>query len=202
MLARPVQNALAALKAEFQGESVLMATLPADAVLARASAGELDECIPRLLELASLGELADRHAFEIFDLLTADHWQEWDMPAVQAISRWADAWWRTVLVDFPGEQRAGDRLGELAHLNLTMVRWLGAWLEELDGPGAQHLADFIINGSSHPAWAGFEDQHQQAVAWTQSETLINGITMIAGTYFEPGQMAEILERVVITPGLA
>ncbi|NNF52981.1 MAG: hypothetical protein HKN03_00920 [Acidimicrobiales bacterium] len=202
MLARPLQEALMALKAEFQGESVLMATLPADAVFARATGGELDECIPRLLELVAVGDLADRYAFEVFDLLATAGWQEWDMPAVQAISHWADAWWRTILVDFPGEQRAADRLGELAHLNLTAIRWLGPWLEYLDGPAAQHLADFVINGSLHPAWVGFEDQYQQAVAWTQSETLINGITMVAGAYFEPGQMAEVLERVVVTPGLA
>ncbi len=201
MLSRPVQDALVVLKAEFVSDSRLMGELAADAVFARAAAGELAGCVARLLELVTTNELGGRHTYEVFDLLAAGSWQGWDIPAVRSIACWADAWWKTGLAEFPGEQRAIDRLGDLAHLALPMGRWLSVWLEEFDGPGAQHLADFIVHGSSYSAWEGYEDQLQQAVSWTQSDSVVTGITMIAGVHFEPGQMASVLDRVIVTPGL-
>ena len=38
----------------------------------------------------------------------------------------------------------GGVIGVLVGFGAPMVRWLGPWLDELDGPGAAHLATVVI----------------------------------------------------------
>ena len=190
------------VEAAFPSGSALMGSLASDAVMARASDGEVRQTLHRLLELASAGQLRDRHPFEIFDLLVGENWLGWENSGVRAVTRWAHAWWGSVLFDFPGEQRAADRLGELVHLGLGIGGWLRTWLDEFDGPAAQHLADFVIDGSTHPAWNGHADELGQLEAWTRSEPVVMGLTVIGGVHLAPGLLGRVLDRIVVTPGLA
>jgi len=201
VISRPLLDALDALRIEFPTSRALLGDLAADAVFALASPGEVDAVLHRLLELATHHDLADRYAYEIFDLLVAEDWKTWDMPAVQAISAWADAWWATALFADEDALNAGDILGQLTHLDLPMTRWLTPWLEAIDGPGAQHLARFIVDGSDHPAWSSRRDEYKQVKAWCKSETVVNGFTMIGGVHLAKGQLAQILDRVIVAPGL-
>ncbi len=198
----PVRDALVVVGSAFPSESSLMDSLAADAAMARAAGGEVRQALHRLIELTSSGQLGDRRPVEIFDLLVGANWLEWEIPQVRAVTGWAHAWWRTVLFDFPGEQRAADRLGELVHLGLPIGGWLSVWLDELDGPAALHLADFVIDGSSHPAWSDRTDELGQLEAWTRSEPVIVGLTTIGGVHLPPGVLGKVLDRIVVTPGLA
>jgi hypothetical protein len=201
VLSRPLIDALDLLREEFPTDRVLVHELPADAAIAVA-ASDLEASLVRLFELVALDELGDRNAYEVFDLLDQADWLEWDMPAVQAITGWAGAWWLTVLKSDPEVINAGDVLGHLIHLGLPMVKWLTVWLDELDGSGARHLAGFLIDGSEHDGWKGRADERGQVLAWARSEAVINGLMLIGATHLEPGQMAMILDRVVVAPGLA
>lgn len=202
VISRPLADAIDHLCDVFPIPPGLLRDLPADAVFARAATGEFRESLARLLELVALDELGDRHAFEAFDLLGSHRWQEMGAAEVGAISRFADAWWVASLADHPGPPRPADRLGELCHLGLPMVRWLSAWLDELDGPGAHHLADFVLEGSDHPAWQKYHDEYGQVVAWTQSEPVVMGITLVGGVHLGPEILRAVLDRIVVTPGLA
>jgi hypothetical protein len=200
VLSRPLTTALARLRSEFSSNLVLVDELAADAALAIAGT-DLEAALARLFELVSINDLGDRHAYEVFDLLSEAGWLEWDMPAVQAISAWADAWWLTSLMTEPDLANAGDVLGQLTHLGLPMVKWLSVWLDSLDGTGAEHLANFLIDGSSHAGWDGKSDERRQVLAWARSEAVVNGLTMVGGTHLQPGQMAMILDRIIVAPGL-
>lgn len=189
------------LRQEFPTDRVLVHELAADAALAVATS-DLEASLARLFELVALDELEDRNAYEVFDLLNQADWLEWDMPAVQAITGWADAWWLTVLKSEPELISAGAVLGHLTHLGLPMVKWLRVWLDELDGPGARHLASFLIDGSDHDGWNGRSDERRQVLAWARSETVVNGLMMIGAAHLAPGQMAMILDKVIVAPGLA
>lgn len=197
---RPLQDALDLLQVEFPTDRALSGELAADVLMVLA-ATDLEDVLVDLLTMASDGELGDRYAYEIFDLLRAAEWTEWDMPAVQAIVRWADAWWLTALRMVPDFADAGAALGQLVHLGLGMVKWLTVWLEEIDGFGAEHLANFLIDGSDHPGWNGYDDERAQVRAWAQSETVVNGFTMIGGVHLEEGRMAKVLDEIIVTPGL-
>ncbi|MFW2383613.1 MAG: hypothetical protein ACN4GZ_17815 [Acidimicrobiales bacterium] len=201
MLSRPLTDALEVLRQEFPTDRVLIDELAADAALAIA-ATDLEASLVRLFELISLDQLHDREPYEVFDLLRSADWLEWDMPAVQAITGWADGWWLTTLMTHPESANAGDVLGHLIHLGLPMVKWLSAWLDELDGPGAQHLANFLIEGSRHDGWNGRNDERRQVLAWARSDAVVNGLTMIGATHLEPGQMAHVLDRIIVAPGLS
>ncbi len=198
---RPLTTALVRIRREFPSDLVLVDELAADAALAVART-DLEASLARLFELVSADELGDRHAYEVFDLIGEAGWLEWDMPAVQAITAWADAWWLTCLMTEPEFANAGDVLGQLTHLGLPMVKWLSVWLDSLDGTGAQHLANFLIDGSSHAGWDGRSDERRQVLAWARSEAVVNGFMMIGAIHLEPGQMAMILDRTIIAPGLA
>ncbi len=199
MLSRPLTDALEVVQQEFPSDRLLVDELAADAALAIA-ATDLDATLARLFELIAVDRLGDRQAYEVFDLLARADWLQWDMPAVQAIAGWADAWWLTALKSEPESTNAGDVLGQLTHLGLPMVKWLTVWLDEMDGSGARHLANFLIDGSDHMGWDGRADEQQQVLAWARSETVVNGLMMIGAAHLEPGQIGLVLDRIIATPG--
>jgi len=200
VLSRPLSDALGVIREEFPTDRVLVNDLAADAAMAIA-ATDLEASLARLFELIAIDELGDREAYEVFDLVSGADWLAWDMPALQAIAAWADAWWLTALRSEPDTVNAGDVLGQLTHLGLPMVKWLTVWLDELDGLGSQHLAKFVIDGSDHRGWDGKRDEKEQVLAWARSEPVLNGIMMIGAAHLEAGQMAAILDKVVVAPGL-
>ncbi len=197
----PLQSSLHAIRVEFPSSYELVDELAADAALAVARSGDLEGSLHRLLTLVGEDRMMDSSAAEVFDLMGDADWQRWDMPAVQAISAWADAWWATALYVDVDEKPAGDVLGQLVHLELPLTRWLSPWMDALDGPGAQHLAVFIIDGSDDPGWSAYPDLLDQTNAWTRTEAVVNGFMMIGGMHLQDGQLSEILDRVIVIPGL-
>ncbi len=195
MLSRPLIDAIAALRREFPTDRVLVDDLAFDAAMAVA-ASDLDSVLARLLELVAEGLVGDRHPHDAFDLLVAADWLQWDMPAVQAITAWAGAYWHTALLSEPEDVDAGAVLGQLTHLRLPMVKWLSVWLDELDGTGAMHLARFLLDGSTDAAWTDREDERRQVRAWAATEPVVNGLMMIGGSHLSDGQLSAVLDLLI------
>jgi len=114
-----------------------------------------------------------------------------------------DAWWLETLKRQPDEQDEHYPtevvLGVLVGFGAPMIRWLGPWLDELDGPGARHLATVILGGSdglAGPAWAGKGDEAGQVLGWTRTETVINGLALIGGVHLDDGVLDQVLDRLI------
>lgn len=175
----------------------LFPRLPLDAVLARADRGELAAATPRLLELLVEHRLAIEDGAAIAIRLGD---QPWPSARRQAIEEVLDAWWLETLMRDPGEHQPpytpDGVLGVLAGYDAPLVRWLEPWLDELDGPGAVHLAAVVLDGLDGPAWHGKEDEAAQVMGWARTETVINGLTLIGGTHLDHGVLSDVLDRLI------
>lgn len=199
----------------------LLPTLAVDAVLARADRGELDEAVPRLLDLTVGHQLTISQACDVAVRL-GDH--PWTANQQVAIEEVFDAWWQETLMLEPGEHEAPFTpdvvLGVLAGYDAPMIRWFEPWLAELDGPGAFHLVSLIVGGEipdgppapvigfapqppppspvtpTGPAWEGKVDQAGQVIGWAKSETVINGLALIGGTHLESWVLGDALDRLI------
>lgn len=167
-----------------------------ETVLARARTGDAAEvsvCLPRLVDALVDGELSPVAAIEVVELL--------DGNGGGLVVDVLDAWWFDVLQREPGEHRPGvapdDVLGLLAHTSPPMVRWLHPWLDTLDGPPAVHLATAIVDGFPAPTWAGRSDERQQVMAWTRTETVINGLALIGATHVDDATMSRVLDILIL-----
>lgn len=178
----------------------LLPELAVDAVLARADRGELIEAAPRLLEL-TVG-----HRLQPGDAAAAvERVGRAGLTGARrsAVTETVDAWWAETLMRPPGEHLApydpSTVLGVVVGLGSPMVRWLGPWLEQLDGPGAAHLAAVVLGGPdglSGPAWVGKEDEARQVLGWARTETVVNGLTLIGGTHLDEGVLSAVLDRLI------
>ena len=193
----PLSTAIEHLWASTSDDDELIRELELSTVLARARTGRIEEasrCLPRLLEALVDGELSPVEGIEVIELLPG-------AVAGSVVAELLDAWWHDVLQREPGEHRPGiapdDVLGLLAHAEPPMVRWLHPWLDALDGPAAVHLADAIVAGFPAPTWAGREDRRQQVMAWTRSETVINGLALIGATHIDGDVMSKVLDVVIL-----
>ena len=74
-----------------------------------------------------------------------------------------------------------------------MVRWLGPWLDALDGPAARHLARFVIDGPTDPGWEASEDHAGQVLAWARTEPVLFGLTLVGGVHLDDGMLGEALD---------
>lgn len=174
----------------------LFPDLPDDAALARAGAGELKEAIPRLLELA-IGGGAERMAIvEPFDLLRDADWTKWPAAERQAVEDVADTWWEWTRRSNDPRPAPGLVLSCLCRLGVPPIRWLGPWLDDLDGPAARHLADVVVSQLSEPEWAPIEDQRQQILAWCRSEPVVIGLTVVGGVHLDEGQLSDALDQML------
>lgn len=192
----PLRAALERVWATMADDYGLVPELELETVLARArtgDAGEVAVCLPRLLDALVEGDLSPVAAIEVVELL--------DGIGVVAGVDLLDAWWFDVLQRDPGEHRPGiapdDVLGLLAHTGPPMVRWLHPWLDALDGPPAVHLATAIVDGFPAPTWAGRSDERQQVMAWTRSETVINGLALIGATHIDGETMSRVLDILIL-----
>lgn len=180
----------------------LLPELSLDAVMARAERGEVVAAAPRLLELVVSETEAIDDAAAVIAFLGDG---EWTATQRGAIEETLDAWWLEALMTEPTDHRApytaAAVLGILVGYGAPMVRWLEAWLAELDGPGAQHLASMVIEGIGssawqHPAWADKIDEAAQVLAWAKTETVLHGVVMIGGTHLQDGVLGELLDRLI------
>lgn len=180
----------------FGDRQSLMSDLPADAVLARARSGESRESIPRLFGLIVTDQLGTADRLEFFRLLDEAAWQEWPRDDRWAILGAFDTWWTFTRSDSEPPLSAGTVLACLAHVEVPLVRWLGPWLEDLDGPGARHLADVVIDQLSDPEWEDRSDQRTQILQWTRSEPVILGLTLVGGVHLDPGDLGRALDAML------
>ncbi|MEM7273110.1 MAG: hypothetical protein AAF547_08535 [Actinomycetota bacterium] len=182
----------------------LLPDLPGDAVLVRADQGELAAATPRLLDLAVSSGLTVTEAATAVTMLgdqaiTPDAWPT----MARDVEELLDAWWVETLQREPGTHADGfgpaTVLGILAGYDAPMVRWLGPWLDQLDGPGAVHLAEIVVAGPaalSAEAWRGKDDQAGQLFAWARTETVVHGLALIGGIHLEDGVLDRVLDRLI------
>ncbi len=173
--------------------SSLLSVLADDAVMARARSGEAKQALPRLLELAVVDELEHMSIVEPFDLLNAEGWTTWPDAERRAVEGLVDTWWTWTRTAIDPTIDPGLVLACLCRLGVPLVRWLGPWLEDLDGPPARHLADVIISQLPEPEWEGFEDQRSQILGWTRTEPVVIGLTVVGGVHLDEGQLSDALD---------
>ena len=179
----------------------LLPSLAVDALLARADRGELVLASPRLLALTVGHELEVADAAGIVGRIGRHPWSDRDQAA--AVIEVLDAWWLETLRREPGEHPAPYRpeiiLGVLVGFGAPMVRWLGPWLDEFDGPGAAHLAATVLGGPdglSGPAWHGKDDEARQVLAWARTEPVVTGLTLVGGVHLDAGVLGDVLDRLI------
>ena len=171
----------------------LFPELPDDAALARARAGELVEAMPRLLELAIGGGLERVVITEPFDMLREADWTTWSVDRRVAIENVVDTWWTWTRTAIESDHSPGLVLACLCRLGVPQIRWLGAWLEDLDGPAAGHLAEVVIGQLPEPEWEGFDDERSRILGWCRTEPVIIGLTVVGGVHLEEGQLSAALD---------
>ncbi len=197
---RRLTDAIEALWVTMADDYGLLPDLAVDAVLARADRGELAIASPRLIELVVGHELAVGDAAAVVERLGPHRWSGSERALVTEA---LDAWWLETLKRQPDEQDerypTGVVLGVLVGFGAPMVRWLGPWLDELDGPGATHLATVILGGPdglAGPAWVDKGDEAGQVLAWARTETVINGLALVGGTHLDDGVLDRVLDRLI------
>ena len=220
-LVTPLDRAIDRLWDVFSDRASLIGDLPADAVLARVDvpatgtvqgdggeggvAGkadiELRFCFPRLAELLTTNQLDDEPGYRIADRLRDADWQSWDRIEREALEEFFDTWWLlTRSLDdgavLASKHSASEVLGVLVHLGVPLVRWLGPWLEDFDGPPARHFADMILGGMDTPAWASVPDERGQVLGWAASEACIFGIALVGGIHLPDDQLSDVLDRLI------
>lgn len=201
-----LDGALERLWAVMADDYGLLPGLDLDAVLARADRGELEAATPRLVELVVGHGLAVADAAAVVSRF-GQH--PWSPTGRAAVGEALDAWWLETLKRRPGEHpepyRPAVVLGILVGYRAPMVRWLQPWFDELDGPGAVHLAAVILGGRdaaegldglSGPAWAGKEDEARQVLGWARTEPVVNGLTVVGGVHLDAGVLGAVLDRLV------
>ncbi len=188
-------DALAARPVDMSSE--LLDQLAMDAALARAAAGEMELVVPRLARLLVGGGATIPEAVEATVRLGA---YGWDTSGRQLIDEVLEAWWEQVLHLGPGEHSPGfgpaDALGILADYEDSMVRWFDPWLTALDGAGAVHLVDMVVDGLGGPAWDGKADKAAQVLGWARTEPVVTGLTMIGGVHVDPERFSVALDRLI------
>ncbi|MEL6985903.1 MAG: hypothetical protein AAFO29_25965 [Actinomycetota bacterium] len=197
---RRLSEAIETLWSTMADDYGLLPDLAVDALLARADRGELAEASPRLLELLVGHELTIEDGAGVVERLGRHRWE----PAERdAVTEALDGWWLQTLKR-PANEHAPEYpvavvLGILVGFGAPMVRWLGPWLDELDGPGAAHLASVVIGGPdglSGPAWEGKADEARQVLNWARTETVVNGLALVGGVHLEDGVLDQVLDRLI------
>lgn len=195
----PLEECVDRLWSQFSDPSSLLADLPADAVLARSSAGEFRFCLPRLLELVLTGQMGEVEAFVVADQLQVEGWTSWVASERETLESFFDTWWYMARnLDTPAGHLmvVNEVLGFLIHLGVPLVRWLGPWLEDFDGPAAKYFADLVLSDFAGPAWDTAADERGQVEGWAASEATVMGIALVGGIHLEEGQLSEVLDRLV------
>lgn len=215
-LITPLDRAIDRLWDVFSDRSSLIGSLPADAVLARADSvdgaaghelaagqggNELRFCLPRLAELLTTNRLDAEPGYRIADRLRDAHWQSWDRHERETLEEFFDTWWLLTRSLDGGAVPASDLpasevLGALVHLGVPLVRWLGPWLEDFDGPPARHFADMILGGMDTPAWTSAPDERGQVLAWAASESCVFGIALVGGIHLPDDRLSDVLDQLI------
>lgn len=176
----------------FPDDSLLIATLALDAVMARAHSGELVACIPRLMRLG-----IDDHELAAFELV-ASGWGDFTSTQRAALTHLLARWWESTLGVPPDTVNASTVLACLARLPIGLAQWEQAWLADLDEWPAAHLVHLILIGLDSDPWAGIPGRRDEVRGWTRTEPVLFGLTMVAGAHLSEGELALVLDRLVDT----
>lgn len=191
-----VDIAVAGVWNAFGRSEGLISDLAADAAWVRASEGELTTCLPRLLELWADRRLGHEPAAHEVLGLVAQEWPNLSSAQARSVERLGDVLWTRALTTYPSDPAVDELLGQLVWLGLPMVRWLDPWLAALDGAGARHLADVILRPSKSEAWQARPDSRQQLEAWSATESVVIGLTVVGGVHLEEGDFGALLDRLI------
>ena len=164
--------------------------------MARARAGEAKQALPRLLELALTDGLERVELTAPFDLLGELDWPRWPAAERDAIEELLDTWWEWTRTASEPQLSPGVVLACLCRVGVPQIRWLGPWLDDLDGPTAQHLARIVIEQLPEPEWEGIEDERSQILGWTRTEPVVIGLTVVGGVHLHPGQLSVALDHML------
>lgn len=191
-----LQVAIDRLWAALGDRDGLMPSLPDDAVMARARGGEAKAAMPRLMELLVADELTHIEITEPFDLLRESEWGSWPDEQRGAVQSFLDTWWEWTRTALEPETPPGLVLACLSRLEVSHVRWLGPWLDDLDGSSARHLAQIVIEQLPEPEWEGHEDARSQILGWARTEPVIIGLTVVGGIHLDDGQLGAALDQML------
>lgn len=176
----------------------LLVDLAADAVWVRAHQGEFFACLPRLLELWTLNQLGVAVGGHELLAEVSNAWGELTAPQARSVEYLADTVWEKALTTYPSQPTSDVLLGELIYLDLPMIRWLERWLNSLDGPASQHLADAVLRPSLTSAWQARPDERQQLIGWAASEPVVMGLTLVGGVHLAQGDLTELFDQLIQT----
>lgn len=199
----PLEAAIEEVWDAFGDRSSIMGDLAIDAVLSRSRSGDRRQALPRVLELLVTDEwIGDPTVNSVLAELAREVRDELDAPGTTAEDRRLiadvfDVWWSsTLMFDPPVSSEAADVLSILARLDEPLVRWLGPWLADLDGPPARHLARLVRSGLATTGWSDQTDAAGQVLAWTRSEPVVFGLALVGGTHLGEGELSEVLDLLV------
>lgn len=201
---------LARLRHRWTPARSLVPALEADALLAwidaaadRGDGDAVRAATPRLLELAVADDLGPRPVWEALAHLDRAGWRNWPQEDQWAVEAVLDAWWLATLLGHPSRPPAAEVLAAQARLRGEVRPLLDRWVDELDGAGAVHLAEFVVDEIDPatglvggPPWSDVPDLGHQVVAWARSEAVILGLALVGGVHLEPGVLSEALDRMV------
>lgn len=185
----------------FDRDLGLLPVLPIDAALARLgdadTKSEAMRYVPRLVELVVGHGLEIDQAVDTVDRLARGRWaDQWRTAVVEVL----DQWWIQALRRDPGDQPvrypASVVLGVVSGFGSRMSRWLAPWIDELDGPGAQHLADTILGGLEGPAWRGKDDEATQVLGWARTEPVVTGVSLVGAVHLDADISDRLLDRLL------
>ncbi|MEZ5342551.1 MAG: hypothetical protein R2706_14200 [Acidimicrobiales bacterium] len=176
-------------------QSKLLHQLPLDAVLARADAGELMACVPRLCDLTVNNQLAGVSPVEIFDRL-ASVWPQFSGDQRASVFSVLTLWWQASLGLYPSDPSPSTVLASLARLPMPLSHWLDYWLRDLDEAQAAHIADLALRGIDSPEWTAVPDKRGQVVGWLKSEPVLTGLTFVAGVHLGKETLGHVLDRLI------
>ena len=194
-----IRQALDEVRVLLGSENALIATLPADALLARIDQAPSDPtaefrlCLPRLLELLVSNDLGSVDPWEVSRRLPEHDWLKWAPPLRAGVATVFDQWWATVLSAHPNDPPVDDVMATLVALELPLTRWLQPLLRSLDGPAARHLADIVTGRLSGGGWSEHEDERQQILAWCRTEPVVMGLTVVGGVHLPEGSLGDLLD---------
>jgi hypothetical protein len=192
----PIQQALEQARKVFGARGDHVLDLSADAVFARAQAGELRPNLAHLLELLVTNSLGPVPSWAVADLVGRAGWDTWSDAERTSIENVLDAWWSTTLAFHPFEPGVDVILASLAHFDLPLIRWLLPLLEQLDGPGALHLAEIVLEALPSKGWDDRPAARLEILGWCRTEAVVTGLTVVGGVHLAPGTLGPLLDELL------
>ncbi|MFB7383320.1 hypothetical protein ACFC6U_39135 [Kitasatospora purpeofusca] len=97
---------------------------------------------PRIVRLMTTGRLHGGYGLVASRLLAAGY-RDWTPPERQTLEQVWDAWWRSVLHEPPGTDRATEVLETISVCTGTLSPWLAVWAGTRTGAADRHLDDAL-----------------------------------------------------------